>query len=231
VEGKTLLQHLVERTKKAEMVDEFIVATSTNERDQAIEDFCRASGIKCFRGEEVDVLDRYYQAIQHFRLNPDAVIRITADCPLHNAQTIDKVVGQYGSRGVDYFSNSNCPPDVLEDGIDTEVFRFSALEEAWREAKMASEREHVTLYIKNSGRFSCAFEKCHASYAYKLSVDTPEDLEAVSVIFAHFAPSNQFSIPDLLGFLVNHPEVPKINETSTINAGLAKSIENDRQVR
>ena len=83
----------------------------------------------------------------------DIVVRITADCPLIDPAVVDKVVQCFLEGGYDYVSN------VLRytypDGLDTEVFSFAALEQAWREATKASEREHVTPYFEE-GKFRVA---------------------------------------------------------------------------
>ena len=56
---------------------------------------------------------------------------------------IDLVVAAYQQTGADYVSNVQ--PPTFPDGLDVEVFRFSALLRAWREAGAARPRGVVSL--------------------------------------------------------------------------------------
>ena len=226
--GAPMLSILLNRLKDAKCIDAIVVATSTDKPDDAIADFCARFGVACYRGSESDVLDRYYKAALPF--NPDHVVRVTADCPLNNAEVVDFVVDAYLESACDYFSNSNQEPDFLEDGFDVEVFSFAALETAWKNARLLSEREHVTPYIKNSGLFKCAWKKFQRDYNYKLSVDSPADFAAVTAIFEYFAPKRHFGMADVLDLLAKKPEIKQLNSESVINAGYAKSLKNDREV-
>lgn len=226
IKDKTLLQHLLERIEKSKKIDELIVATTTTKIDNQIENFCNEKKIKCFRGSENDVLDRFYKAVLFFNRTPETILRVTADCPLHHSEVIDFCVSEFYKQKTDYFSNSNQLP-ILEDGCDTEVFTFSALETAWKEAKKKSEREHVTPYIKNSEKFKCIYKKFHPDYNFKLSVDNENDFKTVSEIFNYFYPNEFFTINDIVMLLKRHPEILMHNKSSIINEGYKKSLEND----
>jgi spore coat polysaccharide biosynthesis protein SpsF (cytidylyltransferase family) len=157
------------------------------------------------------------------------VVRICSDNPLLSHQVVDEVVANYLLSGKSYFSNSNQEPDYLEDGFDVEVFSFEALEDAWKNAALLSEREHVCPYIKKHS--PCAWKKTHPGYHYKLSVDTEEDLNLVRSIFEKLGPNNDFSIHDVVDLLQAHPALIDINKHSTINSGYQKSLKNDRKVK
>lgn len=226
--GKTILQHLVDRMKRSSLVDQLVVATTTNPEDDAIAFYCESNNINCYRGSEWDVLDRYYQAALPY--SPDTIIRVTSDCPLNSFRVVDFVIEEFIKSSKDYFSNSNNEPDYLEDGFDVEVFRFNALETAWKEAKLLSEREHVTPFIKYSGKFSCGWKKFHPAYQHKLSVDTAQDFAAVEAIFQHLKDTQDFSIPEVMDVLQQHPEILLLNAESEINAGYKKSLKEDKHV-
>lgn len=223
------LQVLVERVAKAKTIDKIVVASTTNAEDDAIAALCNAIGVSCFRGSEWDVLERFYKASKP--LNADTIVRITSDCFLHDPKVIDFVVEKYKDSGCDYFSNSNHEPDYLEDGFDVEVFSFAALEDAMLHAKLLSEREHVTPYIKNSGNFKCAWKKYLPEYQYKLSVDTQNDFNAVEKIFESFDSLTEFGMIEVYNLLKNNPELRAINAESVINAGYKKSLEQDRTIK
>ena len=223
IEGKPLLQHMIERVSKSKLVDEFVVATSSREIDTVIQHLCRRLNIRCFRGSENDVLDRFYQCARSFEPAPDYIIRLTADCPLHDPEVIDFVVQKFLEKKVDYMTNSFEP--LYEDGFDVEIFTFSALEDAWKKTTKKSEREHVTPYIRNTGLFKIHKQKYLDSYNYKLSVDSPSDFELIKQIFAHLCKSNKmFGINEVVKLLENNPSLLELNKESIINAGYQKSL-------
>jgi spore coat polysaccharide biosynthesis protein SpsF (cytidylyltransferase family) len=172
-----------ERISPSTKVDKIVVATSHLPQDDVIEHFCNQWQIPVFRGDEQNVLSRFYEAAVVYQA--DVIVRITADCPLHHYKVIDWCIEQYQKLNVDYFSNSNEPP-VLEDGWDTEVFSFNALRTAYFEAQKNFEKEHVTPYIKLSGKFKCHYQKYLSdnSNNYKLSLDTENDLDKTIIIFS-----------------------------------------------
>lgn len=211
VEGKPLLQHMIERVRRSKLVNEFVVATSSKEKDTEIEDLCSKLNIHCFRGSEDDVLDRYYQCAKYFIPVPEYIVRLTADCPLHDSEVIDFVVQKFLEKKVDFMTNSFEP--LWEDGFDVEIFTFRALEEAWKKATKKSEREHVTPYIRNTSTFKIHKQKYFTSYNYKLSVDSPNDFELIKQIFAHLYRSNKmFGINDVVNLLENNPSLLEINK-------------------
>ncbi len=228
IKGKSLLEIQYNRLSKAQSINAIVIATTTNKEDDAIEEFCKSKNILVFRGSDWDVLDRYYRAAVLFKATN--VVRITSDCPLHHHTVVDKVMNEFELSGKDYFSNSNNEPDFLEDGFDVEVFTFDALKIAWQEAKLLSEREHVTPYIKNSGKFSCGWKKSNEAYTYKLSVDTENDLKAVTAIFNAFDSITDFTMGDVIQLLQQNPEIRQLNADSKINAGYSTSIQNDKKI-
>ena len=157
------------------------------------------------------------------------IFRVTADCPLHHEDVVRFAVDHLQRHELDYFSNSFAPH--YEDGCDTEVFLFGALEQAWKEAKLESQREHVTPYLKDSGKFLCGYKKFNPDYKFKLSVDTPEDHAAVEGIFRRFTNGNLFSVNEVVALLHREPQLLDANRNSVINAGYAKSLANDKEVK
>ena len=135
--GRPVLWHGVARVSQAGLVDKVMVATTDAQGDEPIRRFCAEKGIACFGGSETDVLDRYWQAVQSAGAGPgDGIVRITADCPLIDPEVIDRVVNVFIQSGADYVSNVQ--PPTFPDGLDVEVFKFSALQTAWKEARLSS---------------------------------------------------------------------------------------------
>lgn len=227
IAGQPMLWHVVNRLRAARTVDEVVVATSTESADDAIVAFCRQEHVACFRGSEADVLDRFYQAATHH--GAGVIVRITADCPLIDPHIVDKVVQAYLEQPCDYAANivHNSYPD----GLDTEVFSFSALERAWREAQRATEREHVTPYLSKSGRFRvCHVENDVDASARHLrwTVDEPEDLECVRAIYSQLSNGQAvFGMREVLRLLKECPALSDMNRSMIRNEGYYHSLAND----
>jgi spore coat polysaccharide biosynthesis protein SpsF len=228
IAGQPMLLHVVHRAKQAKSIDSVAVITSTYAVDDAIEMVCKENGIPCFRGSHDDVLDRYYQAAIYFKA--DIVVRLTADCPLLDPAIIEQVVKTFHQNSFDYVAN------ILEitypDGLDTEVFRFETLERAWKEARLKSEREHVTVYIlKHPELFRLGSVKQEEDLSsLRWTVDTPRDLEFVRTIYNYFK-NVEFGMYEILQMIKENPECAKINYGQQRNEGYQKSLQEDSEVQ
>ena len=143
IEGKPMLWHQVNRLKQSKFSPEIIIATSNLEQDKPILDLANQLNVKSYAGSHEDVLDRYYQASLINKI--DIIVRITADCPLLDSEVFDKVLNTFLEGDYDYVSNVR--PATYPDGLDVEVFSFVTLKKTWNNARLSSEREHVTGYI------------------------------------------------------------------------------------
>jgi spore coat polysaccharide biosynthesis protein SpsF len=209
--GEPVLARCVERTRRAQTLDEVVVATTVQPADEAIIELCRERGWPSFRGSEDDVLDRYYGAAKEYAA--DVVVRITSDCPLIEPVVVDRVVREFSERWpqVDYASNI-VPERTFPRGLDIEVMRFATLERAWREDDNPAWREHVTPYIyrhPEEFRLHCVVNSVDYS-DMRWTVDTPEDLAFVRQIYGHFG-HDRFSWRDVLAVLAEHLEWMEIN--------------------
>lgn len=227
--SKTMLEHCMARLKLSKKVDIWMIATSDQSSDDAIASVCEKNNILCFRGSMDDVLARYYHAANSLKEKPDTLVRVCCDNPTHHGEVVDFCIQEFQRYGVDYFSNGNEPPHYTQDGLTAEVFTYKALETAFREASMASEHEHVTPYIKKSGKFSIFWRKFIDNYSFKLSVDTPVDLEINREIFDSMGDS--FTIKELNDFILNHPEITNKNSGTVFNEGYLKSLKEDKKVK
>ncbi|MDP2175513.1 MAG: glycosyltransferase family protein [Bacteroidota bacterium] len=228
INQKTLIETLINRIQHSK-IDKLLVATTNNIEDDVLCEFLKSKNISYFRGSDWDVLDRFYNAVNDFNLNPDdLIIRICSDNPLHHYDVVNFAINQCVVNDYDYFSNSNLEPDFLEDGIDSEVFKYSTLEKAWKEAELLSEREHVCPYMKKTELFKCGWLKYNQNYNFKLSVDTKEDLLLVKKIIKKFG--EDINIAELVNVLKTNPELLKINKNSIINSGYHKSLKEDKYI-
>lgn len=231
ISGKPVLWHVINRVSKSKLIDGLVVATTANREDDTIEKFCNQISVTVFRGSEDDVLDRYYQCAR--KLNIENIVRITADCPLHDPAVIDLVIERYRQGNYDYVSNID--PPTYPDGIDVEVFSFRALDSAWRNASLVSEREHVTPYIRKHGDlFKISNVKNNEDLSsYRWTLDQAEDFEFIQKIYKKFDESNidEFYTQDIIGLLEKNPELTGINSAIARNEGYAKSVNKDKVVK
>jgi glutamate-1-semialdehyde 2,1-aminomutase len=215
--GTPMIGLLLERLSQARHIDHIMLATSSDPRNEPLTEYVRSLGFEVYRGSEDDVLDRYYRAAK--AAGADVVVRITGDCPLIDPQLVDAVVDRFKENDVDYASNAM--PPTYPDGLDAEVFTFEALETAWSQAKDSRLREHVTLYLRESGQFTrtnLAHETDHSCERW--TVDEPEDFEVIRKVFEHFNPRRDFSWLEVLALRQEHPELFTANRHLTRNEGL-----------
>lgn len=219
--GKPMLWYIVQRLRSVSRIDEVVVATSEKEENDAIRIFCTKNNIICFSGDEADVLDRFYKAAKE--QHADVLLRITADCPLVDPALVHNVLEEFFTKGYDYMGVATGAGAATKefdgfrfpDGLDTEVFTFTCLQTAWKEAKSQPEREHVTLFIwKRPEQFTLGSYKSTVDYSrMRWTVDTQEDFEFVHTIYRELYPTKpSFGMEDVLRFLNNHPSLLRKNE-------------------
>lgn len=223
LQGEPMLSHIVNRVRRARLVNKVVVATSEAAPDDQIAALCERKNIALFRGNEADVLDRYYHAAKEHAAS--TLVRITGDCPLVDPGIIDRVITAYLEDGCDYASNTLVCS--YPDGLDTEVFSFAALETAWRDARRAADREHVTPYLRTSKRFRLRNVKCELGRSLRhmrWTVDEPRDLEFVRAVYARLAERKNFVWRDVLQLLDAEPNVARVNSGLMRNEGYYVSL-------
>ena len=228
--GKTVLEHVIERVQRSAYIDEVMVATTINQEDIPIVRLVSGICMRIFAGSSLDVLDRYYQAAK--LIQPEYIIRITADCPVFDAEILDDAIQKLKPE-TDYMAALS---ETLPDGLDLEIVRFSVLKRAWNEAQLMSEREHVTMYIKNNRHlFQIQYYICPLGNLHdeRWTIDEEEDYLFIKHIYEHFKTigKDNFNAADILEYLNNNPEIRKINQGFIRNEGLLISLKNDRIVK
>jgi len=210
-QGKTLLEHLMERIGYCKTLDFTVVATSTNPRDDVIVALCCNHGFPVFRGSEMDVLDRYHEAARHFRF--DVVVRISSDCPLVDPALTDEIISVFMNHRDEYDLVTNRHPLTFPDGLDVDVMSFSALEHVWRNATEAHQREHTIPYFWESGMRVFNFEHPDNLFVkHRWTLDYWEDYQLIKAIFEGlYRPGHPFGMKDILNYLKTHPHLFDIN--------------------
>jgi spore coat polysaccharide biosynthesis protein SpsF len=230
--GKPELLRVVERVKKSTQTDDVFVITSIDVNNLPLIKLCAGNNIRIFAGSEEDVLDRYYQCAR--LINAGYIIRVTADCPVFDWSYLDEAIEIVKvDDKIDYLVDLD---ETFPDGLDIEIIKFSALEYAWKNAELKSEREHVTLFLKNNRalfnifNFSCPIKDIAH---HRWTLDEQEDYELLGKIYSHFLEigNEDFLTGDILDFLHKNPELSKINSMYARNEGLAKSLRMDGKVK
>ena len=229
IEGKTMLEHMIERVSKSKKLDKIVIATTTKEDDDVIVALAKKLNIDYFRGSEDDVLDRYYNASKKF--NANVIVRLCSDSPLLDGNIVDDVIEKYLSGNYDFVGNLAPSPRTYPDGLGVEVFSSELLADAQLNAKKPSEREHVTFYMwMQPGKFKIHrvdLEKDLSKYRFNL--DYNADYTLLKKIFEYFYLKNKnFNFEDVITWLERNPEVFKINSHIKPNQGWVKSFQQDK---
>lgn len=210
VNGRPLLSYQLERLQQSNFISDLVIATTTDEKDDVIVEFCKLNNILWFRGSEEDVLARYYETAKRF--NADAIVRITSDCPIIDVQVVNKTITYFMDNNFDYVSNT--VDRTYPRGLDTEVFTFAALEKAHKEAVIERDREHVTAYFyTNPDIFKIAGVRNEVDYSkYRWTVDTEEDFQLIENIIENLYSENpQFTLYDTVKLMEANPDWFYIN--------------------
>lgn len=224
---ETLLSIHLKRLRVCSTINQIVVATTFEEGVDRLIDICKESKVDYHQGSTEDVLDRFYHtAIQH---QPDWVIRVTSDCPLLDSRVVDKVVRKAIESNVDYCAN--IITEDFPDGQDVEVFKFSVLERAWKEATLKSEREHVTPYIRNNsdlkgGKLFTAHDvKCHSNFnSIRMTVDEKVDLIVIRRLIEELGITSTWE--EYAEYIIKHTD--SIGNTDIVrNEGYQKSLTKD----
>ena len=210
IDGNPLLWHVVNRLTYANRIDDVIVATTCNHKDDTIEEWCKDENVKCFRGSEEDVLNRYYKASLAFP--SDVIVRITADDPFKEPAVIDNVISKLENENFDLVTN-NFPPSFPE-GLDCEAFTSDILETMEKNADDTFEREHVTQYIyRNQDKFRIGNVSSDKNLSkLRWTIDNKEDYDMVNEIYQHRKNKKGLLLMnEILDILKDNHEIVNIN--------------------
>ncbi len=210
--GRTLLDYHVSRLLKSRTIDRLIIATTINATDNPVEEFCQTRGVKCTRGSEDDVLDRYFQAVKKYPA--DIIVRVTSDCPLIDPVLVDQVI-RYFIDHRDRLDYVNINSGNYPRGLDVEVFSRTALEKAHSHGMEPHQREHVTPYIYRDGsEFRCGtYPSQENSGHHRWCVDEPADFDLISNILTAFDGRDDFSWQECLALVEKNPDWFTLNSS------------------
>lgn len=220
--GKPLIGHMLDRIERAASLDGVVLATTVMAEDDELAAYVRGRGTPVFRGSVDDVLDRFYRAARW--QGADVVVRLTGDCPLIDPAVVDLVVSGIAGGSFDQVVTGPSFPE----GFDAEAVTFAALETAWSRATLRSEREHVTVYLRDHAE---EFRRKVLELPDDLSdvrivVDVPEDLPVVETLLGRFAPGS-LGVAEIAALRRSEPTLFAGNSGVVRNEGYAISLAAD----
>ena len=235
VNGMTLLEIHLRRILQSRLISKLKIATTDEEGAKYIVEVADKVGVEYYKGSIDDVLERFYGAAVSEK--PDYVVRLTSDCPLIDPLVIDAIIG-YAIAHPEY-DYVRTDAASYPDGLDTEVMKFSALENAYNNAQLKSEREHVTPYIWKNGtaeggslfksyKFPNPVGNFNAN-DYRITIDEKEDFEVIKALIENLGIERGWK--EYIDYLLSHKELHAINSKFSYNEGYAKSLLNDRVVK
>lgn len=207
---KPLLEHVVFRLKNSSLLDDIIIATTNLSNDNLIESWANTNKISVFRGSEINVLERYYEAAKKF--NIDVIIRITADDPFKDYRLVDEAVSILIDNKLDFVCNNN--PVSFPEGLDVEVLTFNALEVSYNNAVSDFDKEHVTQYIhKNKDKFKIANIQNDKDMSFhRWTLDTIEDYQFAKKIYSELYKEDRvFLREEIYDLLEKSPAIMELN--------------------
>jgi spore coat polysaccharide biosynthesis protein SpsF len=223
------LDFLIKRLKKSKYLKDIIVATTKKKIDNKIVNFCKKKKIKYFRGDENNVLKRYYLAAKKNKVKN--IVRITSDCPLVDYRIIDEMIKSFNKK-IDYYANSYPLPCTYPDGMDIEIFTFNALEKTFKNAILPSETEHVTIYMWKSKKFKLKKKNLKKDISYlRFTIDYKNDFKLFCKLLDIFGKKKLINITmnELVEYVLKNPKIISYQKYIKRNQGWGKSYILDKK--
>lgn len=227
---KPMIIHQLKRTSKSKLIDRLVLLTSDEKNDDKLAQIITDNGFNIFRGDKNNVLKRFYDSIVDLNLNDnDIIVRLTGDCPLHDANIIDEAITSFVDKDCDYLAN--CVNPVYPDGLDVEVFNYKSLKLSYENATLKSELEHVTPYIRNNKKLKIKNLEKEPIYSnWRLTVDEENDLKLIIKIYEYFN-NTYFTFNEIVEYLKNNQHLLNINNNIKRNEGYRKSLLGDNEMQ
>ena len=191
----TVIELIIKRLSKLKTLDKIIVAIPENKKNQKLQNLLVKKKISIFKGSENNVLDRYYKAAKHYKI--DVIVRITDDCPLIDIRLIKKGLNIMKKNKYNFVSNTIIR--TYPDGLDFSIFDYNLLEKRWLTKNDKKEKEHVTVKMKKHIKRKIYNIKNNNDYSkYRWTLDNEFDLDKIKKIYKSFKPNIYFTWKEIL---------------------------------
>lgn len=207
---KPLIQHVIDRLNESQLIDQVVIATTTEDEDNLIVKWCQKNKVPFFRGDRDDVLSRFYFCAKENQASD--IIRVTSDNPLTDPKIIDKTIEYYLEGDLDYCSNNL--EKSYPHGLDVEVFNFGSLEKSHNESSDPVHREHVTQYIRqNKDLFNISAIKHSKDLSHiRVTMDENEDFQLIEIVMSLL--SEKANLEELDALFEKYPALLNVNNGS-----------------
>jgi len=213
--GRPMLAQQIARLKRCREVRDIVIATTVNDADNPVVELAKSEGIRCFRGDEQDVLSRFLGAAR--QEEADLIVRLTADCPLIDPGLIDQIIHQIEAHRHECDYASNVIERTFPRGLDAEAFFFDTLERIDRLASSTPAREHVTwLILREHPELFLTRSVVDSTINSDLrwTVDVQEDLDMLRRLYQELNLASSFkSYADIRAYVRAHPAIAAMNAT------------------
>lgn len=217
INGVPMIELILSRLSQSKELDQVVVATSVDPKNVPLVKHVKSLGYACELGSENDVLQRYINAAKAH--HADTVVRITGDCPLVDPELVDECIRRFRAGSVDYFSNTN--PPTYPDGLDIEVVTLAALNRAILESDKSFDHEHVTPYVRESGRFNLSGMQHSEDLSHlRWTVDESADFDVINKVYKHFSPDIHFTWKQVLDLQRSNSNLFASNQKIVRNEGV-----------
>ncbi len=227
----TPLEVLVKRIKKVKKISKIIIATTKLKTDNIIFKHSKKLNVEIYRGSNLNVLNRYYHAAKKF--DSKNIIRLTADCPFIDLNTLKKMIKIFSKTNCNYLSNTYPLPCTYPDGSDIEIFDFKSLEQSSKKAFLPSDKEHVTKYLWNSKKFKCKrIDNKKNLSNYRYTIDTIDDFKLFSfIIKKNLGNYLNLTMNKIIKLIDKNPSLVKYQKKIKRNFGWVDSLKKDKSYK
>jgi spore coat polysaccharide biosynthesis protein SpsF len=208
IKNREVIAWMIDRLKQCNILNEIIIATSTNPEDNTLCEIAKREDVKCYKGSEDDVLERLYQAAKAYHL--DYIINITADCPLVGYEFTDEIVKLYKETDADLITAFDLPHGFYSYGIKIDAIKRIL------KIKNDNDTEVWGRYFTDTGLFKVVdleVPKELQRKNYRLTLDYQEDFDFLKAVFNGLGDdAYKKSSKEIIEFLDKYPDIVKINE-------------------
>jgi len=210
-----MIDYVINQLQHSKLSDKIVIATTNLDQDDIIYDYVTNRNILCFRGDETNVLQRHYECAKKYSFS--TIVRIPSDKPLIDPTIVDTLIEKFQSSSYDYISNFSVNVDneffsSFPSGTEVEIFSFAALENAFKNANTADQKEHVTPYIyEHPKKFKIFTISSNNDLSkFRWALDYEKDLKLIRLIISKIK-KRPILMSDILTLFKNQPELTEIN--------------------